>query len=163
MTLKEIVSVTGISGLKRVVAQRKDGLIASDLDGSNKKFLSARIHMFSPLENISIYTDDNDTVALPEVLLLMKEKLSEVPVIDPNASNDELRAYFFKILPNHDDEKVKISDIKKLIKWFHILQEYDLIQKPEEEPTATAEPALEAEEMKEEAPVAKKPGKKKKA
>lgn len=114
------------------MAQRKDGLIVSDLDGGNKKFLSARIHMFSPLENISIYTDDNDTVSLPEVLMSVKEKLESAPPVDPNASNEELRGWFFQILPNHDEEKVKISDIKKLIKWFHVLQEHDLIKATEQ-------------------------------
>ena len=54
MEFREIIAVTGIAGLKRVVANRNDGLILSELDGSNKKFYSNRQHMFSPLENIAI-------------------------------------------------------------------------------------------------------------
>ena len=132
MEFREIVSVTGVSGLKKLVANRNDGLILSDLNGENKKFFSNRQHMFSPLDNIAIYTDE-DTVPLLEVMLEMKNQKASNPPVDPNSSNDTLRNYLGTILPNFDRERVNISDIKKLIKWFLILDETDAIQKPEEE------------------------------
>ena len=73
MEFREIIAVTGVSGLKRLVANRNDGLILSELDGSNKKFYSNRQHLFSPLDNIAIYTDD-DTVALLDVLIEMQKQ-----------------------------------------------------------------------------------------
>jgi len=161
MTLKDIVSVSGISGLKKVAGQRKDGLIVSDLDGSNKKFLASRTHMFSPLDNISIYTDDNDTVPLPDVVFSMKEQIVQFPLPDHNDSNEVLRAYFLKVMPGHSEEKVKISDIKKLIKWYHILEEHGLIVPGEAAVETTEE---EAALPKEEVPAtAPKPKRKKKA
>jgi hypothetical protein len=137
MELREIVSVTGVGGLKKLVANRNDGLVLSDLNGENKKFYSSRQHMFSPLENISLYTE-TDMVALGEVLWKMKEQKDAIPPVDPNAPNDMLRAYLGKIQPDFDRERVNISDIKKLIKWFLILDEAGVIQKPEtpEEPAA---------------------------
>ena len=130
MEFKEIIAVTGVPGLKKLVANRNDGLILSELDGSNKKFYSNRQHMFSPLENISIYTD-NDTVVLLDVMLEMKvQKATNAPV-EPNASNDDLRNYLGKILPNFDRERVNISDIKKLLKWFAVLEPIDVIKKAE--------------------------------
>lgn len=114
MEFREIIAVTGISGLKRLVANRNDGLILSELDGENKKFYSNRQHMFSPLDNIAIYTDE-DTVPLLGVLIEMKNQKATLPPVEPNASNDELRGYLGKILPNFDRERVNISDIKKLI------------------------------------------------
>ena len=132
MELKEIVSVTGVSGLKKLIANRNDGLVLSDLNGENKKFYSSRQHMFSPLENISLYTE-TDMVALAEVLWKMKEQLESHPPVDPNASNDELRNYLGMIQPDFDRDRVNVSDIKKLIKWFQILNETDVIKKPEQE------------------------------
>jgi hypothetical protein len=117
MEFKEIIAVTGVPGLKRLVANRNDGLILSELDGSNKKFYSNRQHMFSPLENISIYTD-NDTVVLLDVMIEMKAQKATNAPVEPNASNDELRNYLGSILPNFDRERVNVSDIKKLLKWF---------------------------------------------
>ncbi len=126
MKFSEIVSITGVPGLKRVVGQRQDGLIVSDLDGNNKKFIPSRKHLFSPLESISIYTYDDSTPLL-DVLLKMK---GTTPV-DANSDAETLRGYLETVLPEFDKDRVHVTDIKKLIKWFHILQEYDLIQAPE--------------------------------
>lgn len=126
MKFSEIVSITGIAGLKRVVGQRQDGLIVSDLDGNNKKFIPSRKHLFSPLESISIYTYD-DSAPLIEVLLKMKDTTP----VDANSDAETLRGYLESVLPEFDKDRVHITDIKKLIKWYHILQEYDLIQAPE--------------------------------
>lgn len=126
MKFSEIVSVTGIPGLKRVVGQRQDGLIVSDLDGNNKKFIPSRKHLFSPLESISIYTYD-DSTPLFDVLLKMKDTTP----VDANSDAETLRGYLETVLPEFDKDRVHITDIKKLIKWFHILQEYDVIKAPE--------------------------------
>ncbi len=133
MKFKEIIAVTGVPGLKRLVAQRGDGFILSELNGDNKKFYSNRSHMFSPLENISMYTDNNDTVALFDVLLEIKKQKETNPPIEPNSSNDELRNYLSTVLPNFDRDRVNISDIKKLIKWFHVLDDLDVLQVTAEE------------------------------
>ena len=130
MEFREIIAVTGIAGLKKIVANRNDGLILCELNGDNNKFYSNRLHMFSPLENIAIYTDE-DTVPLLDVLLEMKNQEASNPPVDANASNDQLRAYLATILPNFDRTRVNISDIKKLIKWYQILAPLDLIKKPE--------------------------------
>ncbi|HNY53983.1 MAG: hypothetical protein IPP60_10330 [Sphingobacteriales bacterium] len=140
MEFREIIAVTGIAGLKRVVANRNDGLILSELDGSNKKFYSNRQHMFSPLENIAIYTD-NDTVPLLDVLIEMKNQKATNAPVDANATNDVLRNYLGTILPNFDRERVNISDIKKLIKWFAILEDLDVIKKSETPTTEEAKVA----------------------
>ena len=142
MEFREIIAVTGIAGLKRVVANRNDGLILSELDGSNKKFYSNRHHMFSPLENIAIYTD-NDTVPLLDVLIEMKNQKPTNAPVDANAANDVLRNYLASILPNFDRERVNVSDIKKLIKWYAILEDLDVIKKSEA--TDDAKPVVKKE------------------
>ena len=83
--------------------------------------------MFSLLENISIYTD-TDNVELADVLMMVDEKKTEHPLPATNASSNELRDWFLEILPNHDQEKVYTSDIKKLVKWFQLLEEKGVIE-----------------------------------
>ena len=134
MKFSEIVSITGVSGLKRVIGQRKDGLIVSDLDGNNKKFIPSRTHLFSPLESISIYTIEDSTPLL-EILLKMKD----TEIVDEKSDNDTLRTFMKNILPNYDEDKVHINDIKKLIRWFHTLQAYDLIQEEKKEEQKSTE------------------------
>lgn len=153
MELKEIVSIAGIGGLKRIVKQRPDGLIISELDGSGKKFMSNRIHMFTPLENISIYTD-TDSAALADVLWSMKQISGETPPIPTKSDAEELKAYMAKVLPSYDRDQVYISDIKKLIKWYHILDEHGLITDPASKDKGETEAAPEGETPGEESPPA---------
>jgi len=134
MELKDIVAVTGVSGLKKLVSNRSDGLILSDLDDTNKKFYPSRTHLFSPLDNISIYTDD-DMVSVGEVLAMMKKQEATIPVVSSNVSNDDLKKYMTQVLPNYDREKVKVSDIKKLVKWYEIINPYDIIKVADAEAT----------------------------
>lgn len=127
MELKDIVAVTGVSGLKKLISNRNDGLILSDLDDTNKKFYPSRTHLFSPLDNISIYTDE-DMVSVGEVLAMMKKQEASIPLISSSASNDDLKKYMAQVLPNYDREKVKVSDIKKLVRWYEIISPYNIIK-----------------------------------
>jgi len=131
MEFREIIAVTGVAGLKKMIANRNDGLILCELDGSNKKFYSNRQHMFSPLDNISIYTED-DTVPLLDVFIKMKNQKDKTSIVNANASNDELRNYLGAILPTFDRERVNVSDIKKLVKWYVLLEDLDVFKKPAE-------------------------------
>jgi hypothetical protein len=97
--------------------------MVEDLDTGKVRFASVRKHQFSPLESISIFTDDDDAVEIKQVFQTMLDKLNETPPADPNAAATELRDYFLKILPNHDRDRVHISDIKKIIRWFHFLND----------------------------------------
>lgn len=145
MELKDIISVAGVGGLKRIVKQRADGLILSDMDGSGKKFMSNRIHMFTPLENISIYTTA-DSEPLASVLWKMKQVVATNPAPSPKASVEELRSFMEKVLPEYDRDQVFISDIKKLIKWYELLEQYDLIKDPAEAAKEEGQEEASAEE-----------------
>lgn len=126
MRIKDIVSISGMAGLYKIDGQKPSGLIVTSLTEGWTKFVSNRQHMFSPLENISIYTD-TDNVELADVLLEVNNKKETNPPTDTKADNTVIREWFTQIVPNHDQEKVYISDIKKLIKWFSILDEHGVI------------------------------------
>ena len=122
MNIEALVAVSGMSGIHKVVGTRNNGLIIEDLDNGKRKFVPSRTHQFSPLESISIYTY-TDATPLKEVFTSMKTQLETNPPVSANATNQELIDYFRVILADFDEEKVKVSDIKKVIKWFNFLQE----------------------------------------
>ncbi|MEM6723173.1 MAG: DUF5606 domain-containing protein [Bacteroidota bacterium] len=126
MDLSKLVAISGKSGIFRMVSNKENGLIVEDLDNGKKRFISGRKHQFTPLESISIYTWD-DTVELKEVFHNMLAQLEENPLPGNKEKADTLRAYFTKILPNHDTERVYTNDISKLIKWFKFLESRNLI------------------------------------
>jgi hypothetical protein len=142
MNLKEIVSISGLGGLHKIISQRGDGLIVHSFDDSKSRFVPSRTHIFTPLEGITIYTH-TDNIELTKVLAEMKQQHDTNPPVDAKASNDEHKEYLRSIVPDFDDEKVYASDIKKLIKWYHILAEQNLLV--DDEPAAEE---AEAEEKK---------------
>lgn len=128
MNLEKLVAITGLPGVHRVVANRTNGLIIEELDSKKRKFVPSRGHQFTPLESIGIYTQDGETTELKNVFANMLAQKEEHPPVDADASNAELHAYFAQVLPEYDRDRVRISDMKKMVKWFSILLENGMLQ-----------------------------------
>lgn len=147
MKLDDLVAVSGLSGVYKMVANRSNGLIVENLDSGKRKFAPSRTHQFTPLASIGIYTDE-DTTELRLVFKAMLEKMEELPVVVSN-DNNEIRKYFREILPNYDEDRVFISDIKKVIKWFAFLNERNHLNLEDlEKPVESEEDTKEGEENK---------------
>ena len=143
MNLQNLLSVSGKPGLYRMIANKKSGLVVEGLLTRKREFASSRQHRFTPLESIAIYTDDGDSVPVREVLAKMVEQYEDNPPPEGQASAEAYREYLRDVLPNHDEERVYTSDIKKLCKWFAILKESGKLD--EEEPE-TIEPEDQGEQ-----------------
>jgi hypothetical protein len=147
MNLEKLVAVSGRPGIYRMAANRPNGLIIEDLDSGKKFFAPSRRHQFTPLESISIYTETEEaTVELKTVFVNMLTQLEETPPVATKSSSTDIKNYFESILPEYDRDKVLVSDIKKLIKWFNYLNERGLLALPTEEELAAAEAAKAATE-----------------
>ncbi len=133
MRLKDLVVVTGFPGVQKMAANRSNGMLVEDLDSGKVRFAPIRKHQFSPLETISVFVDgEDDSVEIRSVFQSMYDKLADTPVVSADSKSDLLRAYFTTILPNHDRDRVHISDIKKIIKWFTFLHERGYMTMEEE-------------------------------
>ncbi len=155
MEYREIVAVTGLGGLYQLLTTKADGAIVRNVADKSTKFISARQHNVTPLESIEVYTT-GDNVRLHEVFQKMQEHEAKVPLADAKtASNDAIKSYFKSIFPEFDEERVYVSDMKKMLKWYELLKVNDLLRF--EEPAEEAEVVEEAPaaEVKEEAPAKK--------
>ena len=137
MNLEDFVAVSGLPGIYKMVANRSNGLVVSDLDTGKKKFAPSRKHQFTPLASIGIYTHD-DTEDLGVIFKTMLGQIETNPPVSPKASAVEVVDYFKGILPEFDPDRVNTSDIRKVIKWFNFLNERDLLSL-EDEPTKEEE------------------------
>jgi type II secretory pathway component GspD/PulD (secretin) len=145
MDLKEIVAISGMGGLFKIDTQRENGIIVNQLGDTKKKFVSNRQHMFTPLENITIFTQD-EGMELKQVFEKMKKNETEHPVIDTRQDPQTIRGYFEKVVPEYDAERVYVSDIKKIIKWYHTLNENGLLVFDEKEDEKEKAPESKEEE-----------------
>lgn len=131
MNIKNIVAVQGKPGLWKALAQNKTGFILESLDEKKTKLVAnLSTSKMSALDEITIFSFGEDDLKLKEVFAAMKEK-GNIP--DAKADGDTLRKYFFEIAPDHDDEKVYSSDIKKIINWYGILEPLGLLEEEVEE------------------------------
>ncbi len=125
MTLGEIATVSGKGGLFKVVAPTKSGVILESLDEAKTKLVATTSQRLSLLNEISIYTTTKEgTVPLAEVLKKINKEFGNDPGVDGNSGPSELKSFLKSILPEYDESRVYISDIKKLVKWYEIISKH---------------------------------------
>jgi hypothetical protein len=159
MEYREIVAVTGIGGLFQLLTTKSDGAIVRNLTDKSTKFIPARVHNVTPIESIEIYTTD-ENVRLHKVLQAMKDSESSTPLVDAKkADNNAIKAYFKAVFPTMDEDRVYVSDMKKILKWYELLKQNDLLnfdayeqqeteEASSEETTVTEAPAKKAKATK---------------
>ncbi|MCR8561399.1 DUF5606 domain-containing protein [Mucilaginibacter sp. BJC16-A38] len=173
MNLQGIVAVSGKPGLWRALAQNKTGYILESLDAQKAKLIAnLSTAKLASLHEITIFGLDDD-IKLVDVFERMKTT-SGIP--DAKADGKKLREYFREVAPDHDEEKVYASDMKKIINWYQILKDFPLFNEEdpgaapvaeeapvvvEEEPAKPAKAAAKTEEAVPAKPKAKKPAAKK--
>ena len=132
MDLSKTLSISGMSGLFKVVAQGKSGLIVESL-ADKKRIPVHSTNKISVLDNISIYVSSGETIPLADLLKKMFDKQAGQPALDSKSTDDELKKFFESVLPEYDKEKVHTSDIRKAILWYNLLQKTDIFTAKEEE------------------------------
>jgi hypothetical protein len=136
MEYSKLISVSGMSGLFELVTSKNDGAIAKSLENNSTQFISSRAHQFSHLESIEVYTT-HENVFLAEVFIAMGKSKDALPnEKDPKA----VSAYFKKVFPKMDFDRVYGSDMKKMVKWYAQLKQHNV------EPTIPSEEEEEEEE-----------------
>ena len=114
--LSEIATVAGKSGLFRVLKPGRSGLVVESIDDKKIKFVTTPNHKVSVLNEISIYTTDEDgAISLDDILKKINKEFGKDPGVDSKSSNEELMSFIEFLVPNYDKERVYPSDIKKLI------------------------------------------------
>src|SRR5690349_10791791 len=141
MEYEKIISVTGLPGLYELVSSKSDGAIVRSLDDKSTRFVSSRIHNFSHLESIEVYTS-RENVNLVEVFNAMESKSEKLP---DEKDNNALKKYFENVYPELDFERVYTSDMKKMVKWYSVLKANNIEMKIKEavEEEQAEEPAEE--------------------
>jgi hypothetical protein len=147
MEYKRIVAVTGLPGLFEIISSKNDGALVRSLEDQTTKFVSSRVHNLSHLESIEVYTV-GDNANLADVFNAMKGGTEALPDVKDNKA---LRSYFETVYPDIDFERVYSSDLKKMVKWFEVLQKNNVEIKlsAQEEESEEQETNIETENVAE--------------
>jgi hypothetical protein len=124
MELTEIASISGKGGLFKVLKPGKSGVLLESMDATKTRIVASATQRLSLLSEISIYTTTKEgTAPLDEVLKKINQEYKDDLGVDANSDGSELKAFLKSVLPTFDEDRVYVSDIKKLVKWYGILLE----------------------------------------
>ncbi len=125
MTLDDIATVSGKGGLYKVFKPAKSGVILESLDETKTKIVATANNRLSILSEISIYTTTKEgTVPLIDVFRKIKTEYGDDLGLDAEADPSELKSFIKSVIPEYDESRVYVSDIKKLVKWYGVLLKY---------------------------------------
>jgi hypothetical protein len=132
MNLRGLVSVSGKPGLFKLIGQNKSGFILETLDDlKNKILVNKSTAKMASLEDITVFGDTAD-LKLSDIFSKMKE-VKNIP--DPKSADGKaLRSFFLEVAPDHDQERVYASDMKKIISWFNTIKDMPLFEEAAPEP-----------------------------
>jgi Domain of unknown function (DUF5606) len=144
MNFKELVSISGLGGLFQLVATKSDGAIVKGLDDGQTKFVAARSHSVTALDGIEVFTT-GENIRLYEAMQTIKTN-DDATFDLAKADNKAIQAHFKKVLPTHDADRVYVSDMKKILKWYSLVNAKGMLDAAAEE--TTTEETAEASEAK---------------
>ncbi|PRY13167.1 hypothetical protein CLV24_10681 [Pontibacter ummariensis] len=123
--LRQIAAISGMSGLYRVVKPTRTGVIVESLEENPKTLVAQARHRMSLLDEISIYTTDEEgTVPLAEVFDRVHQKYGSDLPLSEKPSNEDYKSFMYDVLPNFDEDRVYVSDMKKLANWYQIVNQH---------------------------------------
>lgn len=125
MDLSKILSISGKTGLFKVVSQLKNAVLVESLV-DQKRFPAFGHEKISSLEEIAVFTVSEDK-PLKEILKALFEKLEGKPGPDAKADNKSWVAFFKEVVPDFDEERVYVSDIRKIVSWYNLLLAHNLL------------------------------------
>jgi hypothetical protein len=138
MSLEKVLSISEKPGLFKLVTQTRNGFIAESLIDGKRLSVSINSNV-SLLSEIAIYTLTEE-VPLIKVLKTIKDKENgKATSISHKNSKDELEEFFFEVLPDYDEDRVYASDIKKIIRWYNLLQQNNMLELLEEDEISSDE------------------------
>ena len=133
MDLTEIMSISGKPGLYKMISHTKTGMLVESM-ADQKRFPVFSHEKVSSLEEISIFAETDD-IPLKEVFQKIHNMLEGEKALSHKSTADELKDFFDDVVPDYDKEQVYVSDIKKVIQWYNILHEKEMLDFTEDEET----------------------------
>ena len=121
--LKTILAISGKPGLYKFISRGKNMLIVESLDADKKRQPAYATDRVVALSDISIYTNDDKEVPLATVFQNIQKEYDgkAVDIHWKKAAQDDVLAFFVKALPNYDTDRVRVSDMRKVLCWYNIL------------------------------------------
>ena len=153
MEFSDIASVSGKGGLFKIVSPTRTGIILESMDEHKKKMVATMQNKVSVLSEISVYTTGSEgAIPLEEVMKKVHVEFKGDTDLGKNSDAEELKSFLKFILPNYDEDRVYVSDIKKLVNWYdQLVKEAPEVLEAKQESKKKSDKRSKEEKVKEEA------------
>jgi len=141
--LKDIMAISGKGGLFKFIAQARNGIVVESLE-DHKRHVAPATARVSSLEDIAIFTIKEE-VPLADIFFTIHEKSDGQETLSHKVPVEELKSYFKELVPEYDEDRVYVSDIKKVFQWYNQLKQKDLLEVIEKEKDQKEEPVDQSE------------------
>ena len=122
MTLKDILVISGQSGLFKYVNKDRNHVIVENLVDHKRTIIKPVTSKISMLGDITVFTTTGN-IGLREIFQKIQAKEKGNAAIPHKSSDVELKNYFAEVLPEYDKIRVYQSDIRKIVLWYNLLVE----------------------------------------
>ena len=124
--LKDILAISGKGGLFKFIAQARNGIVVESME-DQKRHVAPATARVSSLEDIAIFTVDEE-VPLADIFFMIHEKSDGKETLSHKAAVEELKSQFKELVPEYDEDRVYVSDIKKVFQWYNQLHQHQLLE-----------------------------------
>ncbi len=132
MNLKKILTISGQPDLFELISNTSKGIIVESIVTKKRSQAFAQQRVNS-LKDIAVFTQEGE-IPLSEVFLKIYKKEEGKQAISHKSNAADIKAYFEEFFPDYDREKVQFSAMKRIIKWYNMLNEHGFIDdKPDTE------------------------------
>ena len=135
--LKDILAISGKGGLFKFIAQARNGIVVESLE-DHKRHVAPATARVNSLEDIAIFTMDEE-VPLADIFYVIHEKSEGKETLSHKAPVEELKSHFKELVPEYDEERVYVSDIKKVFQWYNQLNQNEMLEVIDKEEDKAAE------------------------
>lgn len=148
MDLKDFIAIRGKGELFRVLSKSNKGIIVETLNEKRTKFKVQPNLQVLILNDITIYPKDGNDIYLKDVMKNLFDKEGLNISVTPKSEPNKIIELFREIAPQYDEERVYLSDMKKLFRWYQtivefypeVLENLEKTPDPETQPEETTEP-----------------------
>ncbi len=127
MSLENIISVQGKSGLFEIVSKSKLNILIKDLETGKKTTISTQTNVIL-ISNITVFTDNEEDIKIQQIFVSIYNKEKEGDIVSYKDEASTLFEYFSHVLPTFDRKRVYHSDLKKIFRWYEILKSNNIIE-----------------------------------
>jgi len=125
MYLEGILSISGQSGLFKLISKGKSSVIVESLV-TGKKMPAFSTSRISTLEDVAVYTDDGE-IPLKDIFNNIFKKYEGKKIDNSVIKNNNYLEFFETVLPNFDRDRVYQSDVKKIVNWYNCLVDNNIL------------------------------------